>query len=88
MLNLLGAVAEFERPLIRERQAEGDCSCKGTRSLQGRPAALDESQTQKLNNLAAVGVPKSKIAEQLGISRATVYRYLQVADRALSNTKT
>ena len=88
MLSLLGAVAEFERSLIRERQAEGIARAKARGVYKGRPTALDESQAQKLNDLAAVGVPKSKIAEQLGISRATVYRYLRVADRASSNTKT
>lgn len=88
MLSLLGAFAEFERSLIRERQAEGIERAKARGVYKGRPAALDESQAQKLNNLAAVGVPKSRIAKQLGISRATVYRYLQVADRVLGNTKT
>ena len=78
MLALLGAVAEFERSLIKERQSEGIAKARERGAYKGRSASLDEWQIQKLCDIAKVGVPKSKIAEQMGISRATVYRYLSI----------
>lgn len=76
MLSLLGAVAEFERSLIRERQAEGIARAKERGAYKGRQRGLSEDQASRLQALAELGVPKSKIAHEFQVSRATVYRYL------------
>jgi DNA invertase Pin-like site-specific DNA recombinase len=79
MLQLLGAVGQFERTLIRERQREGIAIAKAKGTYKGRKPALDAEAAQTLRDMAARGVPKVDIAEQLGISRATVYEYLRAA---------
>ena len=77
MLRMLGAVAQFERALILERQREGIAIAKAKGVYTGRKAALDAVQVAKLKELVADGVAKTKIAAQLGVSRATVYSYMK-----------
>ena len=77
MLQMLGAVAQFERALILERQREGIAIAKTTGVYTGRKAALDTAQVAELKGLVAAGVAKTKIADKLGVSRATVYAYMK-----------
>lgn len=80
MLQMLGAVSQFERALILERQREGIAIAKAKGKgvvYKGRKASLDAVQVAKLKELVADGVAKTKIAEQLGVSRATVYSYMK-----------
>jgi DNA invertase Pin-like site-specific DNA recombinase len=81
MLSLLGAVAEFERALIRERQREGIELAKKRGVYKGRRPSLTAEQVTELRAQAAAGVPKTELARQHGIHRDTVYRYL-AADEA------
>jgi DNA invertase Pin-like site-specific DNA recombinase len=76
MLSLLGAVAEFERALIRERQREGIALAKKRGVYKGRRPSLTAEQVTELRAQAAAGVPKTQLARQYGIHRDTVYRYL------------
>lgn len=76
MLQLLGAVSQFERALIKERQREGIAIAKSKKLYKGRKPALDKAAVAKLQMMAAEGVSKVEIAETLGISRASVYVYL------------
>ena len=76
MLQMMGAVAQFERALIRERQAEGIAIAKKNKVYKGRKPSLDAEQVAELNALVAAGVAKTKIATQMGVSRATVYAYM------------
>lgn len=76
MLQMMGAVAQFERALIRERQAEGIAIAKKNNVYKGRKPSLDAEQVAELNALVAAGVAKTKIATQMGVSRATVYAYM------------
>ena len=76
MLQMLGAVSQFERALIRERQAEGIAIAKKNKVYKGRKPSLDAEQVAELNALVAAGVAKTKIATQMGVSRATVYAYM------------
>lgn len=78
MLQLLGAVGQFERALIRERQREGIAIAKSQGVYKGRKPALDAEAARTLREMAAQGVPKTDIAQTLGISRATVYEYLKL----------
>lgn len=76
MLQLLGAVGQFERSLILERQREGIAIAKKQNKYKGRKPALDKAAVVKLKQLVADGKSKVEIAKEMGISRASVYVYL------------
>ena len=76
MLQLLGAVGQFERALIKERQREGIAIAKTKNVYKGRKKALDKAEITRLKKMVAEGLSKVAIAETLGISRASVYVYL------------
>ena len=76
MLQLLGAVGQFERALIKERQREGIAIAKANNLYKGRKPKLDRSGVENLQRMAADGISKVDIAKKLGISRASVYAYL------------
>ena len=73
MLSLLGAVAEFEREMMLERQKEGIAKSKAAGKRFGRPATARDKADQ-VRELKQQGIGASEIAKQLGISRASVYR--------------
>lgn len=77
MLSVMGAFAEFERSLIRERQREGITLAKVRGAYRGRRQTLDAEQVAELVRRAAAGVPKSDLAREYGLSRETVYQYLR-----------
>ena len=79
MLGILGAVAGFERAMIRERQAEGIAIAKQKGVYKGRRPALDAVQVAKLRaDAAQPGVNRTKLAKDYGISRETMYQHLRV----------
>jgi DNA invertase Pin-like site-specific DNA recombinase len=75
----MGAFAEFERSLIRERQREGSAPAKQRGAYRGRTKTLTTERAAELVRRAASGVPKSVLAADYGISRETVYQYLRQA---------
>ena len=77
MLGLLGSVAEFERSIIRERQAEGIARAKERGVYKGRARALTDRQVAQARAWVDAGVPKAEVARRLGIGRMTLYTYLQ-----------
>jgi DNA invertase Pin-like site-specific DNA recombinase len=77
MLTLLGAFAEFERSMIRERQREGIAIAKAKGAFKGRKPMLTDTQIIALQEKVAAGVPKAAVARELGISRETLYQYLK-----------
>lgn len=79
MLSVMGAFAEFERALIRERQAEGIAKAKQRGAYKGRKKSLAENQILALIDRAADGQAKTLLAKEFGISRETVYAYLRAA---------
>jgi len=78
LLSVMGAFAEFERALIRERQREGITLAKRRGAYRGRKRALSETQTHELRQRAQAGEAKSALAREYGISRETLYHYLRV----------
>ena len=76
MLGLLGSVAEFERSIIRERQAEGIAKAKARGVYKGRAKALNEEQVVQAREWVSEGVPKAEVARRFGIGRTTLYKYL------------
>ncbi|GGC65100.1 integrase [Siccirubricoccus deserti] len=75
MLTMLGAVAEFERALILERQREGIAKAKAEGRYKGR-APTAQAKRPDVVKLIAEGVRPTEIAKRLGIGRASVYRVL------------
>jgi DNA invertase Pin-like site-specific DNA recombinase len=78
LLSMLGAVAEFERSLIRERQREGIAIAKAKGVYLGRKPSLNADQAADLRRRIAAGDTKAAIAREFGISRETVYQYARV----------
>ena len=76
MLSIIGACAQFERSMIRERQREGIAVAKGKGVYTGRKAALTPAQAQELRKRVAAGEDKAAVAKAFGISRASVYNYV------------
>jgi DNA invertase Pin-like site-specific DNA recombinase len=77
MLSVMGAFAEFERALIRERQREGIALAKQRGAYRGRKKVLDTDRAVELRQRAQAGEQKSKLAREFGISRETLYQYLR-----------
>ncbi|MFE4833725.1 recombinase family protein [Arthrobacter sp. NPDC056691] len=77
MLSVMGAFAEFERSLIRERQREGITLAKQRGAYKGRKKTLSADRAAELVQRAANGIPKTVLAGEYGISRETVYQYLR-----------
>lgn len=80
MLSVMGAFAEFERALIRERQREGIALAKQRGVYKGRKKALSLEQMAALVSRVLAGENKSKVATEFGISRETLYQYLRLSD--------
>lgn len=78
MLSMIGAFAEFERSMIRRRQAEGIALAKERGVYKGRPRSISDETLETVNALVEQGVPLATAAKKVGVSRSTVYRYLQM----------
>lgn len=73
MLSILGAVAQFEAEMLKERQAEGIEIAKRKGKYVGRQPTA-RKHADKIKELLAEGVPKLEIAKRLGIGKSSVYR--------------
>ncbi|SFQ27474.1 Site-specific DNA recombinase [Geopseudomonas sagittaria] len=80
LLSVMGAFAEFERELIRERQREGIALAKQRGAYRGRKRALTNAQAAELRRRAEAREPKAALAREFGISRATLYEYLRAGE--------
>lgn len=76
MLSLLGAVAEFEREMMLERQREGIAKAKASGKKFGRPSTV-QAKADEIAMLKQQGLGASEIARRVGVSRASVYRLLE-----------
>jgi DNA invertase Pin-like site-specific DNA recombinase len=79
MLSMLGGFAEYERTLIRERQREGIIKAKQRGVYKGRCKKIKDAAliTQIVSEARALGANKTRIAAAYGISRETLYNYMQ-----------
>lgn len=79
ILAIMGAIAEFEHSLIRERQREGieKARSRGVYKRRGRHNALLSDQVKVLKKCFSEGMNKCMIARKFGISRHSVYNYLK-----------
>jgi DNA invertase Pin-like site-specific DNA recombinase len=77
MFTMLGAFAQFERSLIKERQREGIALAKAKGVYKGRKPVLNAEKIAKLREQAAAGANRTKLAKEFGISRETLYQYIR-----------
>jgi DNA invertase Pin-like site-specific DNA recombinase len=82
LLSVMGAFAEFERALIKERQREGIALAKQRGAYRGRKKVLTLQQAIEARRRVANGETKTKVAEDLGITRETLYQYLRSGNAA------
>ena len=82
LLSVMGAFAEFERSLIRERQREGIALARQRGAYRGRARALSAEQVAQLRERVADGAAKATLARELGVSRETIYQYLRAGPGA------
>lgn len=77
LLQVMGAFAEFERSLIRERQAEGLAKAKTQGKRLGRPPKLSQEQIKEIRERVEAKEEKKALAEEFGVSRQVLYRALR-----------
>ena len=73
-LQMMGAFAEFERNIIKKRQAEGIAKAKLRGVYKGRQKKIDDG---RIIELTAMGHSQNQVAELMGITRMSVYRCLK-----------
>lgn len=78
LLSVMGSLAEFERAILRERQREGIAAARARGAYRGRRRALSADQVEELRKRMAADPPPSKaeLARAFGVSRQTLYKYL------------
>ena len=80
-LHIMGAVGEFERAMILERQREGIAIAKAEGKYKGRKRSLSNAKAEELRLRVAMGATsKADLAEEFGISRETLYAYVRSAE--------
>ena len=77
LLSVMGAFAEFERALIKERQMEGIALAKKKGLYKGRKPSLSSEQVNEVKSRLDNGDKKTQIAKDFGISRETLYQYIR-----------
>ena len=75
LLSVMGAFAEFERSLLKERQREGIALAKKAGVYKGRKPSLTSERAAELLRRIAAGEKKAALAREFGISRETLYQY-------------
>ena len=82
VFHIFGALAEFEREIIRERTQAGLASARSRGKVGGRPKALTPKEVQILRNMANdPSLTVADICKTLGIGRTTFYRYVKAGER-------
>jgi len=69
LLSVMGAFAEFERSLIRERQREGIALARKRGAYRGRARALNPEQVEQLRQRVAEGTPKATLGSSRSAGR-------------------
>ncbi len=85
MLQVLGAVAEFERSMMLERQREGIAKAKSQGKYKGRKPTA-RAKSGEVQEMLEAGVTPTEVARKLGVGRSSVYRI--VAEKGLKAQRT
>jgi DNA invertase Pin-like site-specific DNA recombinase len=87
VFHMFGALAEFERSLIRERTQAGLVAARRLGRTGGRPPKLMEEDIEAARTmLANPDIAVTQIAQRLGVSPATLYRYIPAARAASTSS--
>lgn len=78
MLSIMGAVAEFERSMLKERQREGIAHAKAAGVYKGRKPSLTPEHASELRKRVEAGEKRAALAREFSISRETLYQYVPV----------
>lgn len=78
-LQIIGAVAQFEREIIKERQREGIAKAQASGKHCGRKSKLTDDQKDEIRRRSEGGEEKKSLAKEFGISRQTLYRIIASA---------
>lgn len=79
ILMLFGAVAEFELEKLKERQREGIEQARKAGKYQGRKPSLNKEKIEFMQQqLSQTRCTKTQLARELGISRFTLYKYIEM----------
>lgn len=78
LLSVMGAFAEFERALLKERQREGIAIAKRAGVYKGRKPSLTPERVLELRARVQAGEKRAGLAREFGISRETLYQYAPV----------
>ena len=79
LLQVMGAIAQFERALIRERQCEGIAAAKANGKQVGAKPKLTGEQVAEIRQRLAEGALKAELAREYGVSRQTLYASLRAS---------
>jgi DNA invertase Pin-like site-specific DNA recombinase len=85
VFHVFGALAEFERSLIRERTNAGLKAARARGRKGGRPKSMTAEDVQAAEALLNGNVGPTAVAKRMGVSRATLYRHLKQADAAVQS---
>jgi DNA invertase Pin-like site-specific DNA recombinase len=81
IFHVFGALAEFERDIIRERTLAGLAAARARGRVGGRPRKLSKKQVEMAKNLMKdISIPIAEICKTLGVSKATLYRYIHLGE--------
>ena len=76
VFSIFGALAEFERSLIRERTEAGLAAARSRGRTLGRPRVMTADRITTARSMATAGTPITRIAAALGVRRGSIYRAL------------
>ncbi|WP_328900626.1 recombinase family protein [Streptomyces sp. NBC_00441] len=85
MLQVVGAMAEFERSLIKDRTRAGLDAARAQGRTGGRPVVMDADKLAAAKARRAKGESATAVAKALGVSRATLYRALKESKSPVGN---
>ncbi|GIG30128.1 recombinase family protein [Cellulomonas marina] len=86
--HLFGALAEFERQLIRDRTVAGLEAARARGRVGGRPTRMPPGRIEEARRMRAEGRTITEIASVLGVGRATIYRHLDDEHATTGSTRT
>ena len=87
VFHVFGALAEFERGLIRERTLAGLAAARARGRVGGRPRSVSDASLKAARAMLAAGdLTVSEIASQIGVSPSTLYRHIPSARAAAAET--
>ncbi len=88
LLSVMGAFAQFERELIRERQKEGIELAKRAGAYKGRKRILTPERAAELTRRLEAGEGPTALAREFAVDRMTVYRYRRRAEKPVAKRST